>query len=177
MKKIVLAVIAAMTMSIGSATAQDVQNGKQQERKRMNQKEMIQKRTEETVKQYGLNEEQAGKLLELNKKYAGKLRGPQGRHPNNMRPGGRPERGFEGKMTDMPKDSMKRQGPPQKIDGEQMKAAREEMRKNMEAYEAELQKIMSEEQYQAYKADMEKRMKDGRRRFGGQRPHKNDDNK
>ena len=93
-----------------------------------------------------------------------------------MGPGGRPARNFEGKMPDMPKDSMRRQAPPQRMDGEKMKAMREDMRKNMEAYETELQSIMSEEQYKAYKADNEKRMKEGRR-FGEQRPHKDDNNK
>ena len=44
-----------------------------------------------------------------------------------------------------------------------MKEGREKFRQDMEAYEAELQKIMTEEQYKAYKADREKRMKEGPR--------------
>lgn len=51
------------------------------------------------------------------------------------------------------------------------RAGFEQMRKNMEAYEAELQKIMTEEQFNAYKADREKRMKEGPR---GRRPQQNE---
>jgi predicted oxidoreductase (fatty acid repression mutant protein) len=47
-----------------------------------------------------------------------------------------------------------------------MKAAREEHEKVREAYDAELQKIMTAEQYTQYKADMEKR------RHGGPRGHR-----
>jgi hypothetical protein len=43
----------------------------------------------------------------------------------------------------------------------------EEMRKQMEAYDAELKSIMTEEQYQAYKAEQEKRMRQG----GPRGPH------
>jgi Spy/CpxP family protein refolding chaperone len=49
---------------------------------------------------------------------------------------------------------------------EKMKAAREEHEKMREAYDAELQKIMTAEQYTQYKADMEKR------RHGGPRGHR-----
>ena len=41
-----------------------------------------------------------------------------------------------------------------------MRGDREQMRKNMEEYDAELQKIMTEEQYNAYKADREKMMRE-----------------
>jgi len=51
------------------------------------------------------------------------------------------------------------------------------MRKSMEAYDAELQKIMTEEQFKAYKADQQKRFQQGGRRPNGMgRPHRDNNN-
>ena len=46
-----------------------------------------------------------------------------------------------------------------------------QMGEQMKAYEEELQKIMTPEQYKAYKADQEERMKQGRPQ--GLRPQRN----
>jgi Spy/CpxP family protein refolding chaperone len=46
-----------------------------------------------------------------------------------------------------------------------------QMGEQMKAYEEELQKIMTPEQYKAYKADQEERMKQGRPQ--GPRPQRN----
>jgi Spy/CpxP family protein refolding chaperone len=45
---------------------------------------------------------------------------------------------------------------------------REKMEKQMKAYEEELQKIMTPEQYKSYKSDMEKRRKERPRGSRGQ---------
>ena len=50
-----------------------------------------------------------------------------------------------------------------------MKEMREKMEKDMKAYDEELQKIMTPEQYKNYKADMEKRRKEGPHGPRGQR--------
>ena len=49
---------------------------------------------------------------------------------------------------------------------------REEMRKNMEAYNAELKTILTEEQYQAYTKDQQNRFQGQR----GQRPRRDINN-
>lgn len=157
MKKMVLAMMAALMMS-ANVMAQDGQTeASRPERRQMNQAEMIQHRTDRMVKTYGLNEEQAVKLKELNTQFAGKMGRPQG--GRGMKRGGGPgPRAKEGN------DSLKHKGP--------ARPDMQEMRNNMEAYDAELQKILTPEQYQNYKKDMEKRMNQGNRHPRGQRPHK-----
>ena len=67
MKKIFLTLAAAVLLS-ASAIAQD--DNRRQERPRMDRTEMLKMRTEQTAKQYNLDETQTAKLLELNTKYA-----------------------------------------------------------------------------------------------------------
>lgn len=174
MKKIVLAMMATLTLSM-SVMAQDGQIGASRpERRQMDPKEMIQRRTDFTVQQYGLNEEQAKKLLELNTKYPNMMMGGQRGQRGGQRGmmgQGRPRRGEAA-----PNDTARRQRP-EMGNPEQMKARMEEMKKQREAYDAELKTIMTEEQFKAYTADMEKRMQGqggpgGRRQFNGQRPRR-----
>ncbi len=173
MKKTILAIAAALMMSV-NMTAQESTTENRPERQRPDMTEMVKHRTDETVKKYGLNEEQAAKLLELNTKFMGQM-GPR---RGGMRPGGMREgRG-------MRPDSMRqqRQRPEGEMKEGQERPARPEMRgdrperrgdrqgmrgfrQNMEEYNAELQKIMTEEQYKAYQEDFEKRMSQGPRGF------------
>ena len=90
MKKIMFSMAAAILMS-ASALAQ-TDNAPQQP----DQAEMIKQRTENTVKQYGLNEDQAKQLLELNTKYADKMPMGFGRMGRMGGRGGRREGGREG---------------------------------------------------------------------------------
>ena len=62
MKKIVLAMATAIMMAT-SVMAQDAEQ--KGERRQFNPEEMIQKRTDETVKKYGLDKDQAAKLLDI----------------------------------------------------------------------------------------------------------------
>ncbi len=151
MKKIVLAMAAALMMT-ASAMAQDNQND---ERKRPTQEQMIQHRTDDMVKRYSLNEEQAAKLLELNKKYTQMMPRRHGARP------GRPD----GKQAQQAPEEMKM---PAAQDKGNRKARFEEMRKRMEEYDAQLQTILTPEQYKSYKADREKMRQRGPR--GGNRP-------
>ena len=77
------------------------------------------------------------------------------------------------------KDSLKlNRRPPVMKDGEQMPerprmenaergaSQRNEMRKQMEEYDNALKEIMTEEQFNAYRADMQKRMQDRPRGMG-----------
>ena len=122
MKKMMMA-LAAVIMISSSAMAQE-QNGQRPERK-MDRNEMIKHRTDRMVKDYGLNEEQGKKLLELNTSFADKMPGARGNR------GERPSR-------------------------EEMEAQREKMRATMDAYNAELKNILTEEQFSKYQEDSKK---------------------
>ena len=159
MKQIVITIVAAVMFSM-TAMAQDQEKGKKKE-------EMIKHRTEMMVKDYNLDDKQAKQLLELNTKYADKMRprhhGPHGPHP-----------GMKGERPEPPKGDC--QEPPkcdkkcecQKPSKEEMKAKHQERKESMKAYDAELQKILTPDQYKKYQADMEKRHK------GGPRPRPED---
>ena len=63
--------IAAVAMSFSAMAQEQPQND---QRRQFNPEEMAKNRTEEAVKKYGLNEEQAAKLLDLNKRFSDKMR-------------------------------------------------------------------------------------------------------
>ena len=156
MKKLVLTMIAMVTMSL-SAMAQDTA----QVRRQFNPEQMAKMRTDAVVKKYGLNEEQAKKLLDLNTRFAGKIRpmGPMGgqRRGGQRMQGDRPQR--------MNPDSLRAQGQRR---GQGQRGGgfnREEMQKNMEAYNNELKAILTPEQYEAY----QKNEQQNRRQFNGPR--------
>ena len=180
MKKTMMAIAAAMMMS-ASMMAQNEQPQAQQA-PQMDRAEMLKARTEQMVKDYGLNEEQAKKLEALNTEYAEKIpmmpmmRGQQGqrgqRPQGQMGQGQRPQR--------QPGDSTRRGQRPQMGQmgqGQRPQMNFEEMRKNMEAYNAELEKIMTQEQYAKYRESMGRRMGGGQRGQGGfgggNRPQRN----
>ena len=144
MKKILLTIVAGMLMTVNVMAQEANQN--RPERRQMDPKEMVKQRTNETVEKYKLSEEQAAKLLDLNTKFMGKIpMGPMA----GMRGQGRRPQGQMGQMGN-----------------------REEMRKNMEAYSAELKTILTEEQYQAYTKDQQNRFQGQR----GQRPRRDINN-
>lgn len=154
MKKMVLALIAAMTMTT-AMTAQE-NNNQNRERRHFDRTEMMKKRTEQMVKTYGLNEEQAKQLEELNTKFAEKMAPGRGFRQGGNR-GQRPE--IKEKKDMVRPDSLKGNMRPHR----DMNANFEKMRQSREEYDTELQKIMTEEQFKAYKADEAKRMSRGPR--------------
>lgn len=144
----------------------------QGERPQFDRTEMIKQRTDQMVEKYKLNETQAKQLLELNTKNAEAM-GPMmgmgrmgGGRPGGM--GGRRGGGQAGQGG---------QGAPQMGGGgfqmtEEQRARFEEMRKqreeNQKKYEAELEKILTPEQFKSYQKDMgEQRAQRGRRGMGG----------
>ena len=167
MKKVILAFVALITMT--SVQAQD-NNNSRGERRQFDRTEMLKRRTDDAVKKYGLNEEQAAKLLELNTKYADKI--GMGGFRDGRRGGARP--GF-----DANRGGNRQQGQRREMTEEQrqnMEKQRAERQEAMKQYDTELQAIMTPEQYQAYKADMEKnapRQQGGRR--GGPREEQRQD--
>lgn len=156
MKQMIMTLMAAVMVST-AAVAQDKDCNKPSEDNNRKQ-EMVKHRTDKMVEDYQLNDKQAKKLLELNTAYADKMRPPHHGHhgPHGMR-GQRPE---------PPKDEMKGERPePPKGDRQDR---RKEMMETMKAYDAELQKIMTTEQYEKYKADMQQRRENGHK--GPRRP-------
>jgi len=148
MKQLLMTIVAAVMFS-SAAMAQDQEKGKKKE-------EMAKHRTEKMVKDYDLNESQAAKLLELNTKYADKMRphhGPHGPH------------GMKGQRPEPPKGDMQgqRPEPPTKEMKAEMEKKRAEMEKEQKAYDAELQKILTPDQYKLYQHDMQKHRKGGPR--------------
>lgn len=161
MKKMILAFVALISMT--AAQAQDDNNGKRPERPQMDRTEMVKHRTDDTVKKYGLDSNQAAKLLELNTKYADKMGRGFGGRPGGFG-GQRGQRPQRPEMT----EEMK----------QQMEAKRKEQAEAMKQYDAELQTILTPEQYKTYKEDQEKRMKEGGRRGGrprGDRQRRNNE--
>lgn len=140
-------VYVAAIMLLMSSAIMAQEETKQDQRPKFDRMELIQKRTDDVVKRYGLNEEQAQQLLSLNTKYAENMRGPRGQRPQ----GRRGEQDENGNRSMRP-----RQGRPQGGD-------------NMKAYDEELQKILTPDQYKAYSEDRANRMR-GRGRGFGQQP-------
>lgn len=154
MKQIVMTIVAAVMFS-SAAMAQGQEKGKKKE-------EMVKHRTEMMVKDYNLDDKQAKQLLELNTKYADKMRpGRHGHHggPHGMK-GDRPEPP-KGERPEPPMDDKKCEC--HKPSKEEMKAKHREREECMKAYDAELQKILTPDQYKTYQADKEKHHKKGPR--------------
>lgn len=154
--------IAAMMVISTASMAQD-NNEKKQAPRKMDRTEMVKHRTDRMVKEYGLDEAQAQKLLELNTAYADKMPRMGGPRPGGPRPQGQPDAkqkvdGTTGATAQQPAERPSR---------EQMEARRAEMMKNTEAYQAELKKILTDEQYNKFienQKNRQQRPRDGRGR-------------
>lgn len=159
MKRMILALVAIMTMTAAQAQGERPGRG---ERRNFDRTEMLKRRTDDAVKKYGLNEEQAAQLLELNKKYADKMGPGMGGLRGGRRGGARPS--FDGNVQQRPQLTEEQK--------QQMETQRKQREEAMKQYDEELQKIMTPEQYKVYKEDADKRMREGGRegRGRGQRP-------
>ena len=155
MKKYMFTMIAAMLMSVAAFAQNDKKECKCDDQK--GKKEMVQHRTDKMVKKYALDEKQAAQLLELNTKYAGKME-PRGHRPY---PDGKGDKKAD-KKTDAETGATAQQPQEKKRPEltEEQKAKFEAMRKESEAtrkaYDAELEKILTADQFQQYQADQKK---------------------
>ena len=151
MKKMMMTLLAAVVVSTAAVAQNKDDNKSPQDNNR--KQEMVKHRTDRLVKDYQLNDQQARQLLELNTKYADKMR-PH--HPRHHGP-----HGMKGQRPEPPKGDKKGERPePPKGDRQDR---RREMDETMKAYEAELQKIMTPEQFKKYQADMQQRRDKGPR--------------
>ena len=153
MKKILLIAAVALTACIGAnAQTNSKNNSSEQKGQKMDETEMIQMRTNQMVKKYGLDESQAASLLTLNKKYAGKMGpgmgGPKGERPTGDKSGMAEKSGKSSKASGTQEHKGNR---PEMTD-----AQKKEMEANRTAYETELKSIMTDEQFKSYQADAKK---------------------
>jgi hypothetical protein len=134
---------------------------------------MTKRRTDDAVKKYNLNEDQAAKLLALNTKYADKI----GFGMGGMRGGGRGNRprpnfgdgGGQGMGQGMGMGQGGQRPEMTEEMREQFAKMRQEREEAQKKYDAELQEIMTPDQYKAYQADQEEMRKNMGRRGNGQR--------
>ena len=139
MKRFALAAFAAFAFCAISTAQTD---GQRQERRKMTKEEMVKHRTDRMQQRYGLDEAQAAKVLELNTKFMEKMPmgGPRGDFKNHPRPAGG--------------DNKHSQGDRSRFNPERRDAHMKEMQANREAYEKELQGILTTEQYSKYQEDI-----------------------
>ena len=155
--------LAAAFMMSAAAFAQGNGGG---QRPQMDREQMIKMRTDRTVEQYKLNDEQAKQLLELNTKYADTMMmGFGGRMGGGRMGGGRMRNGQGGPGGGFGQGGGSQLTPEQQAQRDEMRKQREESTK---AYNAELEKIFTPEQYKQYQEDQQNRGQRGGRR-GGQR--------
>ena len=160
MKRMILTMMAAALVSM-TALAQEEKQGQRPEPK-FDKAEMVKHRTDETVKRYNLNDKQAQQLLELNNKYADKM-GPRPPHRGHMGGPGRPPKDKGDGKCQCPKPQKDDQRPAPPKD-EKRAEHHKKMKETMEAYNAELQKIMTADQFKSYQEDMQKRREHHKRK-------------
>lgn len=153
MKKIVLSMIALLSM-----TAAMAQNSDTKKEFQVPQKQTPEEMTDRMAKELSLTDEQKTKVLELNKEYENVLGRP------GMRRGPRPQRpdGQTGASEQAPKAMPQGERPERP---QMSEAQREEMKKFMEKrqeYDGKLKDILNSEQYEKYQSSH-------RRGFGGPR--------
>jgi len=167
MKRFFMIMTAAVLMGT-TAVAQD-------NRPQFDRTEMIKQRTDQMVEKYKLNETQAKQLLELNTKNADAMGPMMGM---GRRGGGRPG-GQGGRRGGGGQAGQGGQGAPQMGGGgfqmtEEQRAQFEEMRKqreeNQKKYDAELEKILTPEQFKSYQEDQKQQREQRRRGMGGGAP-------
>lgn len=141
-KRFIMALVAVAAISTTAVAQPERPDGP-----RRNPAEMAKHRTERMVEQYGLDQQQAEKLLELNTKYADKMR-PMFGHHGHRHDGRRPEVA----ERRMPRDDDRR---PELTEEQRqkMQQEREEQAKVMASYDEELKAIMTPEQFAKYQDD------------------------
>ena len=167
MKRIVMMMAAAVLMSTAAMA--------QGQRPQFDRTEMIKQRTDQMVEKYKLNETQAKQLLELNTKNADTMPMMGMGRMGGGRPGGQGGRRGGGQGAPQMGGG---QGAPQMGGGgfqmtDEQRAQFEEMRKqreeNQKKYDAELEKILTPEQFKSYQEDQKQQREQRGRGMGGRR--------
>ena len=157
MKKIVLMMVALLSMT--AVQAQENDNNLNQQQFRGPRQMTPEQMTERMTNDLKLTDEQKTKVLALNKEYEQVISGPGMRGPRPQRP--------DGESGATAQKDQKRPERPQLTDEQ-----REEMKQRMEKrqeYEKKLKEILTEDQYKQYQESRPGRRGFGRG-FGGGRP-------
>ena len=160
MKRIILAVAAVFVMSAAAqAQCSDHKEGKQ-----CKKEQMIQSRTDRMVKRYGLDEEQAKKLKELNEEYAGLMpmrSAPRPGCKGQACPDQQAGKGCDKQSkVDGATGATNQKACQEKADCEKMQKERMKIRK---AYDEKLKKILGSEKFSQYQSDCKQAMERGSR--------------
>lgn len=179
MKKMAMAIIALMMTSASMLAQNDNQPAPANAPQQMDPAQMVQQYTQQMVTTYGLNEDQARQLLQLNTEFADKMP-PMMMAPRGGRYGQRPD-SLRGRRGQRPQNGARMGGQrPQRPDsarqgrfgggqrGQRPMMKRQQMQQNMEAYQQQLEQIMTEEQFNRFKQDQQQRMQRFQR--GGRGP-------
>ena len=156
----ILAIAAVFVMSAAAqAQCSDHKEGKQ-----CKKEQMIQSRTERMVKRYGLDEEQARKLKELNEEYARLMPAGKGGHPGCKEQACPSQQAGKDcnkqSKVDGASGATNRKSCPEKADCEKMQKERMKAHK---AYDEKLKKILGSEKFSQYQSDRKQAMERGSR--------------
>lgn len=146
-------VLATLVMAVVMFSVAFAQDDNQRQGNRPDPAQMVQQMTERMASRYSLNDNQKAALLKVNTEYASKF--PRMGRPHGGRPGMRGGRqGFNGgRPGGQRPDSTQAQRP--RPSREEMEQRFKEMRATQEAYNAEVKKIMTDEQYQKFTEDQQ----------------------
>ena len=150
-----------------SMTAQDNQGG---QRPRFSREQMVEMRTDDMAKQYGLDDQQKQKLLELNKQYpeAMPFMGFRGQRGPGMRgPRGNGKERVQGEPQQGAPSGEARQGQGQRPRPSMGRGPRMADKETLEKYDQQLQQIMTKEQYAKYQAERKAQMERFQQMGGG----------
>ena len=158
MKKIVMTMVALLTMTAAVAQDNNSENRQRPEFKKPTPEEMA-NRMAESLK---LDENQQKKVLELNKEYESVLAGPgMGRGFGRGQRGPRPDG-----QTGASQQNNQQQRPERPQMTEEQRAQFQQMMEKRQEYDKKLKEILTEDQYKTYQEQNQRR---GRGGFGGPR--------
>ena len=160
MKKIVMTMVALLTMTAAVAQDNNSENRQRREFKKPTPEEMTTRMTESLK----LDDKQQKKVLELNKEYENVLGGPgMGRGFGRGQRGPRPDG-----QTGASQNNNNQQQRPQMT--EEQRAKMQQMMEKRQEYDKKLKEILTDDQYKTYQKQNQRRGgRGGRGGFGGPR--------
>jgi hypothetical protein len=162
MKKIVMTMVALLTMTAAVAQDNNSENRQRREFKKPTPEEMTTRMTESLK----LDDKQQKKVLELNKEYENVLGGPgMGRGFGRGQRGPRPDG-----QTGASQNNNNQQRPERPQMTEEQRAKMQQMMEKRQEYDKKLKEILTDDQYKTYQEQNQRRGgRGGRGGFGGPR--------
>ena len=162
MKKIVMTMVALLTMTAAVAQDNNSENRQRREFKKPTPEEMTTRMTESLK----LDDKQQKKVLELNKEYENVLGGPgMGRGFGRGQRGPRPDG-----QTGASQNNNNQQRPERPQMTEEQRAKMQQMMEKRQEYDKKLKEILTDDQYKTYQKQNRRRGgRGGRGGFGGPR--------